>query len=237
MCIDRHTKFPPFCLPQHGADVVVDATYYVTWNADFYPPNAQITIELRYSNATQGDSAFTSAPTDNSYGYLPLHMQHEWLQGKFHNELTLYIIEMEPTSGHRASARQGPTITLHPKVVEHYKPPPPMPINKTALYVGLPVSLVVVISVVAGLFFGMRERRRIGLGNIMGSCNDGCPVGKTEPFLESQRELLGSLAKGYVDDRESRYSEVAGSECYDDVERTASFAFKRDPSTLKSWQI
>lgn len=52
--------FAPFCLPQDGANVVVDATYYITWNADFYPLNASITIEMRYSNSTARDSAFTS---------------------------------------------------------------------------------------------------------------------------------------------------------------------------------
>lgn len=144
ICTDLKGPLAPFCLPEDGANVTVDATYYVTWNADFYPLNTTITIEMRYANSTQGDSAYTSERTDNSYGYLPLHMQKEWLQGKHYNVLTLYIIELDPTSGNRASARQGPTVVLHPRPVEHYKPPPQIPFNKKALYVGLPVSLGVV---------------------------------------------------------------------------------------------
>lgn len=231
MCTEENTPFPPFCLPHHGADVTVDATYYVTWNADFYPANAKITIELRYANSTQGDSAFTSGQTVNSYGYLPVHMQSDWLQGKPQNALTLYIIELEPTSDQRASARQGPTIMLHPKAVEHYQPPPPLPMNKLALYVGLPLSLAVVVLVVAGLFFGMRDSRRVALGNVMGSRR----LGKlTHRRRDSREKLLrGShdLLRKYTSDHES-----TGSDDMSEIERTASYAFKLDPSKLKSWK-
>lgn len=96
ICTDLNGPIAPFCLPKDGADVTADATYYVTWNADFYPLNATITIELRYANSSQGDSAFTSEKTDNSYGYISLPMQKEWLQGKPYNALTLYIIELDP---------------------------------------------------------------------------------------------------------------------------------------------
>lgn len=168
ICTDVNDS-SPFCLPRNGSNLTVDATYYVTWNPDYYPLNATITIELRYSSASQGDSAFTSEKTANSYGYISLYMHKEWLQGKSKNNLTLYIIELDPSSGTRASARQGPTVTLHPKPVQHYKPPPQLPFNRLALMVGLPVSLSVVVGIVAGLFFGMREHRKIPIGAAMGS--------------------------------------------------------------------
>ncbi|KAF9890163.1 hypothetical protein FE257_006324 [Aspergillus nanangensis] len=237
MCTDLDTLFPPFCLPQHETDVVVGATYYVTWNADFYPLNATIIIEIRYSHSTQGDSAFSSPKTDNSYGYISLHMEDEWLQEKPENALTLYIIEFEPTSGHRASARQGPTITLHSKTADHYKPPPAVPVNKTALYIGLPVGLGVCILVVAGLYFGMRDRRRIGLGNVMGNRRTGYGIGKSKHQLllgsETELESPGNSldVERYSEDYDSGQSEM-----YSELERTASYAFKRDPSKLKSWQ-
>ncbi|PIG69403.1 hypothetical protein AARAC_010207 [Aspergillus arachidicola] len=71
VCTDIDGPFVPFCLPQDGADVVVDATYYVTWNADFYPLNASITIEMRYSNSTVGDSAFTSEKPTTATAIFP----------------------------------------------------------------------------------------------------------------------------------------------------------------------
>ncbi|KAE8352351.1 hypothetical protein BDV28DRAFT_135229 [Aspergillus coremiiformis] len=242
ICTDLDGPFAPFCLPQDGADVVVDATYYVTWNADFYPLNASITIEMRYSDSTAGDSAFTSERTDNSYGYLPLYMRNEWLQGKVRNDLTLYLIELDPASGMRASVRKGPMITLHRRPVEHYKPSPPMAFNRMALFIGLPISLGVVIIVVAGLFFGMRDSRRIGLGSIMGSRDGGYGIGKSKDQRlrrgrgEVYRSDTASALKKYMDDADSSLSEVADSELYNKIERTAGFAFRQDSARLKSWR-
>lgn len=52
ICTTADAPFLPFCLPQNGTDIMVDADYYVTWNSDYYPLNATITIELRYSNSS-----------------------------------------------------------------------------------------------------------------------------------------------------------------------------------------
>lgn len=214
--------------------MIVDATYYVTWNADFYPLNATITIELRYPNSSQGDSAYTSEKTDNSYGYIPLHMRKEWLQGKKHNLLTLYIIELESRSDRRAGVRQGPTVILHPRPTEHYKPSPPLAFNKLALFIGLPVSLAVVVGIVAGLYFGMRDKRKIGVGSVMGSRGKGYAAGKSRDerlnrvgettFRDSQE--LSTLRKSSDD--------IADSEGKD-LERTSSRAFTHELLRLKSW--
>ena len=240
ICTDLDTPLVPFCLPHDGADVFVDATYYVTWNADFYPLNATITIELRYSDSTEGDSAFTSARVDNSYGYVPIHMSGEWLQGKSQNALTLYIIELEPASDRRASAQQGPTITLHTKPMERYRHPPPLPFNKVALYIGLPVSLGVVITVVAGLFFGMRESRRIGIGNIMGSRGKGYGIRKSkferlgQESNDHRPESFAILKKQYEDQVHWPFPETAQRD--DDLECRPSDV-EREASRPNSWRL
>ncbi|GFF95985.1 hypothetical protein IFM61606_05495 [Aspergillus udagawae] len=240
ICTDFNGPIAPFCLPKDGADVTVDATYYVTWNADFYPLNATITIELRYANSSLGDSAFTSEKTDNSYGYISLPMQKEWLQGKPYNALTLYIIELDPTSGSRASARQGPTVILHPKPIEHYKPSPQIPFNRTALYIGLPVSLGVVIAVVAGLAFGMRKSRRTGLRDVVSARGRGYGIGKSKnQRLGNKREINGpdsfAALNKYREDSGGGCSEFEGSEKSHGLERSGSFACTQEVSKLKSW--
>ncbi|KAI9038909.1 DUF4448 domain-containing protein [Aspergillus affinis] len=242
ICTDVNGTFVPFCLPMDGADVHVDATYYVTWNADFYPLNATITIELRYSNSTEGDSAFTSEKTDNSYGYIPMHMHGEWLQGKSQNALTFYIIELDLESDRRANAQQGPTIILRHKPVEHWQPSPQLPFNKMALYIGLPVSLAVVVAVVLGLFFGMQNRRKIGIGSIMGSRGAGYAVGKSrnQRMGQNQKESESDgppLWKQFTDETDSTLPEINQSAVFDDLERTASYAFNRDQSKFKSWKF
>ncbi|PLB54968.1 hypothetical protein P170DRAFT_421597 [Aspergillus steynii IBT 23096] len=239
VCTDVNGSFAPFCLPKDGADVLVDATYYVTWNADFYPLNATITIELRYSNSTAGDSAFTSERTDNSYGYTPVHVLEEWLQGKSQNALTLYIIELDLESDRRASVQQGPTVILRRKPVEHWQPSPQLPFNRIALYVGLPVSLAVVVAVVLGLFFGMRNRRKIGIGNIMGSGGYGVGKSRDQRMGQSKGESESDSPphwKQFTDDVDSGLPAINQSAAFDDLERTASYAFNRDHSKFKSWK-
>ena len=239
VCTDLSGAFPPFCLPLEGADVIVDATYYVTWNADFYPLNATVTIELRYPNSTEGDSAFTSERTGNSYGYIPLRMRGEWLQDKPRNTLTLYIIELDLTSDRRASARQGPTVTLHPKPVEHYKPLPPPRFNKLALMIGLPVSVGVVILIVAGVFFGMRRSTKIGIEHAMAPRGKGYGIGKSKNerlgrnMMTSDEDEFAAMKK--YSDADEGLSEVAESELYNDINRPAGYAIGSRVARLKSW--
>lgn len=235
VCTEVNGPFAPFCLPRYGEDMIVDATYYVTWNADYYPLNATITIELRYPNSSKGDSAFTSDRTDNSYGYIPLHMEHEWLQGKPRNFLTLYIIELDSMSHRRASMRRGPTVVLSHQPPEHYKPSPRLAFNKLALFIGLPVSLAIVVLIVAGLFFGMRDIRRIGVGNIMGS-RKGYGVGESK----TQRLRGGRKAKFHGPDELSslrRYSDEFDGTEEKGLERTGNRAFSHELSKLKNWSV
>ncbi|KAL6238173.1 hypothetical protein BDW75DRAFT_202155 [Aspergillus navahoensis] len=246
VCTDLEGPFVPFCLPEDGANVLVDTTYYVTWNADFYPLNATITIELRFSDSPEGTSAFTSDKTDNSYGYIPLHMSNEWLQGKQNNTLTLYIIELDSTLDRRASARRGPTITLRPKPVEHYKPSPPPRFNKLALCIGLPVSLAVVIIVIVTLVFSMRKSRETIVNSAFWSRKRGYGIGKSR----SQRLKSGTkgssdsdgsmVSKRYADDIETGLLERPGLDRYKhDFELSGSspgrYPFRRDVARLKSW--
>lgn len=245
VCTDLEGPFVPFCLPEDGADVLVDSTYYVTWNADFYPLNATITIELRYSDLLEGSSAFTSEKTDNSYGYIPLHMSKEWLQGKQNNTLTLYIIELDSTLDRRASARQGPTITLRPRPVEHYKPSPPPRFNKLALCIGLPVSLVVVIIVVATLVFSMRKSRDTIMSSAFWvSRKRGYGIGKSrsQRLKSDMKASSGSDdsagLKRYPNDIETGLLEGTGLERHNhDIERGGNYPFRRDVSKLKSWVV
>ncbi|CAK38891.1 DUF4448 domain-containing protein [Aspergillus niger CBS 101883] len=233
ICRDPRGAARPFCLPEDGANVTVGGTYYITWDADFYPLNATITIELRYADSVEGDSTFTSDRTDNSYGYTHIHMQQEWLQGKQQNPLTLYIIELDSVSDKRASARRGPTVVLHPKPVQHLLSPPPTSFNKLALYIGLPVSLSVVILVVAGLYFGMRESRRIDLGNI-GGPGYGIRKSKVQRLGRNRGE---SAEERNVEETNSDITEVAQPGRKGALERGLSFGCKHDSSRTKSWQV
>lgn len=239
VCTEFDTPYSPFCLPRDGSNVTVGSTYYVTWNPEYYPVNASITIELRYLAPLEGDSAFTSERTENSYGYIPLKMREEWLQGKTRNTLTLYIIENEPASNQRASYRQGPRVALMHKRVEHYKPPPPTPYNKLGLILGLPISLGAVLLVVAGLYFGMRKNRRIELGNIMGPGSRGYGIRQSKIQRLGRRRAAANLSEfenpdRFRDDPEGTV-ETVDTNLYNQMERTRGRVFTQQVSKLKSW--
>lgn len=176
----------------------------VTWDADYYPINSTIIIELDYVNASGGGAVAWSSPkTLNNYGFVTISMDSAWLQDSRRNNLTIYIIQLDPTPDRRASTMTGPTISLINKPVTHYPPPPPtgMP-NKLGLMVGLPVSLGFVLLVIFGLFFGMRKHRKIGLGSIMGS-RKGYGVGK------SRRQRVGKKGAIRLAERETGRNDPA----------------------------
>ncbi|MCJ1362953.1 hypothetical protein MMC16_002059 [Acarospora aff. strigata] len=169
--------------------------HIVTWNADYYPINSTIIIEADYVNASGGGAVAWSSPkTLNNYGFVTMTMDSAWLQGQKRNNLTLYIIQLDPTPNQRASTKSGPTISLINKPVEHYPPPPTKPPSKLGLQIGLPVGLGLFVFVLFGLFLGMRKHRKIGLGSVMGS-RKGYGVGK------SRRQRVGKKGGIRLDER------------------------------------
>lgn len=93
--------------------------------------------------------------------------EKDWLDGKSHNNLTLYIAEHDPSSGQRVKVTDGPMIQLWKKGAE----PHPRPVytwNPPALAIGLPVCFLVVVIIVGGLYCFKRKSRSIGTGNVMG---------------------------------------------------------------------
>ena len=82
--------------------------------------------------------------------------------------------------------------TLENEPPHHYPPPPKNKLEKSGLYIGLPLGLAFVALVVVGLFVGMRKNRTIGIGNVMGRRGKGYGVGK------SRRQRLGLGGKGAI---------------------------------------
>lgn len=142
----------------------------VTWDSSRFAPNSTITLELNYANPepNAGPQAWHSAPRRNSYGFAPVTMDGAWLKDLPRNNLTFYIVEMDPTSNSRSPVLPGPTVSLIKKPVSHPTPHAKPAPSRVGLLVGLPVTLGVMALVLCGLFFGMRKKRRLGVGNVMG---------------------------------------------------------------------
>jgi hypothetical protein len=114
---------------------------------------------------------------------------------------TFLLLCYETSSPVRAAYTfDGPEFTLTNEPPIHYKAPAFTKVpNKEGLLIGLPVTLGVLIFGIAGLYFGMKKHRSIGLGNIMGR-RKGYGVGKSK----RQRMGLGKKAGGAIrlEDRE-----------------------------------
>ncbi|GME22206.1 uncharacterized protein LTHEOB_6138 [Neofusicoccum parvum] len=166
VCNDPNAR--PFCLPANNTDVYYGETYYVTWNSNNFPLNSSITILLNWLNDTQ-KQVWSSGPVNNKIGATAVDMKEEWLQGYTAYNLTFFALHFDSVADNPVTIYDGPTVQLKAKPPHHYEPPPVTKVpNELGLKVGLPVCLGFVVIVVAGLFFGMRKQRRIGLGNVMG---------------------------------------------------------------------
>jgi hypothetical protein len=151
----------------------------VTWDPDAFVINTTIKVFLNYVDAQGGGSqVWESNETKNSYGYVAVKMDPAWLNGNTQNNLTFYLGSLDASVDKQMYVQGGPTVSLVNKPALHYLPPPPTPIKKTSLTIGLPVAIGVVALVVIGLYFGMKKHRKIGLGNIMGR-RQGYGVGKS----------------------------------------------------------
>ena len=143
----------------------------MTWDPDYYPINSSITIELNYANVSSaaGLSACMSPKVPNSYGYVTITIDDDWLQGKARNNLTLYIVDDDPVVDQRANIVDGPAISLVHEPAQHYTPPPPTKApNRLGLVLGLPIGLGFFAIILCGLCIGMRKHRKIGLTNVTG---------------------------------------------------------------------
>ncbi|KAF2263185.1 hypothetical protein CC78DRAFT_617865 [Lojkania enalia] len=189
----------PFCLPNNMSTLYVGKTYYATWNPDRFPLNSTVTVKVMFSNDSTQE-VWSSAETDNSWGFVTFKTNKYWKQGYSAYNLTFHAVIFEgddPTK--QATPKDGPQITITDEPPDHYPPPEPTKApNKEGLMIGLPVSLGFVLLVVVGLWFGMRKRRTIGLGNIMGRRNKGYGVGKSR----SQRLGLGKKGAIRLEERE-----------------------------------
>lgn len=217
----------------------------VTWDADAFPINSTITVGLNYVNTPDhgGKSAYTSPPKENSYGFVTVTMDKAWLQGQSRNNLTVYIVQFDPASSQRVNPVGGPVISLINKPPTHYPPPPPTPVpHKLGLLIGLPLGLAVIFLIACGLCFGMRQHRRIGLGNIMGSGNKGYGSAKSKiERLGGKRRNNGAIRLGELDGP-SRYADEPQnltrneSETYNDMQRSEGNVFRAEIARLKSWK-
>ncbi|KAI9783177.1 MAG: hypothetical protein M1816_001467 [Peltula sp. TS41687] len=170
-CTNPTGPFAPICEPNDGKEVWVGDTYIVRWDPSYHSLNSTIILRLNYADPlpNEGKQAWQSPETRNGYGSLAITMDKAWLRDQARNNLTLWIVQMDPTPDAHASEKRGPTISLTQKPVTHPTPRPQPHTSRLGLWIGLPVALAVVALVLCGLFLGKRKTRQLGVGgSVMG---------------------------------------------------------------------
>lgn len=176
---------------------------------------SMVTIELSYADMEPGSGnvAWESQRTENSYGYVTLTMDEAWLRDELRNNLTYYLIANNPGSTAPAKKLDGPTVTLTKKPAEHYAPTSGKKLSTLGLAIGLPLAFGLVIVVAVALYFGMRRRRLIGLGNVMSRGRRKMRRGNGYGVRQSRRERTKASKSIPLDDTAVR---PAGDGAYRD---------------------
>jgi hypothetical protein len=173
--LGKHTM-----VSHHMSQVRARADWKVTWDTRFFTGNnASVLVQANYVNTTGGVQAFQSPPTTNALGFYAWTIDKDWLRGKGSNNVTLYILPLNPVANEPASFT-GPVlrVTNHPP--DYYRQPlAKAPIGES-LYIALPTVLGFVVLCLAGGFFWNRHARKIGLGNIMGRRGYGVNKSRTQ---------------------------------------------------------
>jgi hypothetical protein len=163
----------------------------VTWNPDVFPLNTTINIGFQDTNDTS-KVAWMSASTPKEAGFVLAPVDQTWLGEWSSNNFTLVWIAYAIASSKGDPKHKAFDVMVTSKPVEHYPAPPPTPKPSTkSLLIGLPVALGGALLIIAGLFFGFREHRKLGIkGGVYGR-RRGYGTGK------SRRERMG-LKKGAI---------------------------------------
>jgi hypothetical protein len=185
------------CKPVNGSTVYVGYTYYITWDTSYYTTNSSIIIQGNYVNQTLGEQAFQSPQIQNSWGFYSWTVDNSWLQGYSSNNITLVIMQLNPSPDKAASSMTGQTLMITNYVKEPYRQPKSQAPKGQSLYIALPTVFGFIILSVCGGCLINRRHRKIGLGNVMGRRN-GYGVGKSR----TQRMGLGKKDKGAIRLRE-----------------------------------
>ena len=150
----------------------------MTWDTRFFPAkNASVLIQANYINMTGGLQAFQSPPTTNAFGFFAWTIDKEWLKGKSSNNITLYMVPLNPLANQPKSFT-GPVVRVTNRPAVYYHQPLGKAPQGQDLYIALPVVFGFVVLCLLGGFLWNKHTRKIGLGNIMGR-RGGYGVGKS----------------------------------------------------------
>ncbi|KAI9882492.1 MAG: hypothetical protein M1823_005764 [Watsoniomyces obsoletus] len=167
----------------------------LTWDPSYFLANSTITILLNYAEPDSNgkiNQAWESPRLRNTYGFVAIPMDNNWLQDRSRNNLTLEIVAMDPMPGAQAIRRRGPTISLTKKPPNHPQPPPRVKTSKLGLYVGLPLALLAIVVILGAVCLGVRRTRRLGFANVMKGAGRRKGYGVGQSHRQRMRTAGGS---------------------------------------------
>ncbi|RDW73001.1 hypothetical protein BP6252_06908 [Coleophoma cylindrospora] len=210
VCHNNNGTFAPFCRPENGTVLFVGRTYYITWDPSYFAAtegiNATVLIMANYINSTGQVAQASSSPiTENSQGYIPWTITHDWVKDFSSNNVTLFITPLNAASGTDGRTVEGPRVTVttapfpdHP----HHRPDEKSPNHALAIALPIVLGFLAICAIAAYLIHRKRGiRNMLGKGTGYGVRKSRAQrVGKAENAIQLQDHDLGSgMKKNSVD--------------------------------------
>ncbi|KAF3166077.1 hypothetical protein TWF225_000862 [Orbilia oligospora] len=160
-------KYAPFCLPNNETNLYLGETYYVTWNPLYWGEdggNNTVEIVANYQAdpdfPERGRVAFDSGITLNKLGFITFYVDPEKYSAGAIVHWTMKRIGALANT--EKSFRSGPWVMISKEPIHHPQPSVRPPVSTVGLAVGLPLAVLFIVAVIAGLHFCNKDKRSIG---------------------------------------------------------------------------
>ncbi|KAH6900025.1 hypothetical protein B0T10DRAFT_469431 [Thelonectria olida] len=205
-CHNKDGDKAPLCDPAVDSTLLVDSTYYITWDPDYFDSsdlkktNAsyQVSVRLDYFNTT-------SLELQCFLGFYPFYVDKKYLHGYDEHNFTLTLYQESTVSNEKKN------ITAIWVQLAKYK----RPLNPTTsaptgqtLTIALPTVFGAIVLLLIGGCLWNRQTRRISIGNIMSRSRHGYTGRKSRRIFRKdngiQLDTRGPLPGGEYRDAPER---------------------------------
>ncbi|KAI5462128.1 hypothetical protein BGZ63DRAFT_354292 [Mariannaea sp. PMI_226] len=192
-CHNKDGTNAPLCAPAADSTLLVDSTYYITWDPDYFPNSDlkgrngsyEVSIRLDYFNTTSHELIKEEHfPASNaSWGFYPFYVDKKYLHGYKEHNFTLSLYKQ--TSDSTTKTNVTAIWVQLAKATLPAPTPTPAPKGHT-LTIALPAVFGSILLLLIGGCLWNRQTRRISIGNIMSRSRHGYTGRKTRKLFRGK---------------------------------------------------
>lgn len=169
-CHNMDGENAPFCDPYLNSTLIVDKTYYITWDPDFYNTTHdnttwEVAVRLEWLNHSSNAYEWldTSSRVPAAWGFWPFHVD----KGKYFKSknITVTLLSSVEGSDEKHNSTTLPLFLSEKPLPKHTDPKTP---KGQELTIALPTVFGFIVLMLVGGYLWNRKTRKINIGNIMG---------------------------------------------------------------------